>query len=723
MTQDPKRWKDDENAPEALRAFLLDAHAEAPVLPEALRAKVVQSVAKKPVRVMPFVVGGALALAAAALLAIAMNTSTVQPALPVPTLEPEPRDAGPDAPSLDALQVELACDEERDWGRDCHLQVHTARPYTRVVMHSARGIPSCESAFEGGSPMGEAPDFYWQITDYEGEESFRVCAYDGETLRATGVVEGARHSPPVRIATRHDRYDVFVSAWPLDDDVDAVRLVRIEMEDFNGDGFVNGDDHTVATARIGCEGTEVARWSAESFNRIAAHRRDSGDVALMHHAARGDELNTPFFLACVETARGSEHQARVFMSEWPEEQPMVLTPSGEVRVGSVRPSHELLTLAEPDETHEARRWMRTNAATYRPGPPTHASEWLVSQSGRRVYLPSFATLEGNTVVWSDGTEEGIATRTTSEPVGGELLQLNWSTLHPVFINGARVSLPWRGRDIHREDWSAPSEPEPIRALPEEASGCLIATVLEVDAIPVGATRIGIAARRSTLTPGTRIAMDCTEQNIGIELPAEDLAPLQPDADGVRRIALEFSVTPPDFNDLGPDSEDYCDAGYQIIACVRDETGLHPLPGALGRWTQSGPACFTADTPIASPRGDVPIASLEPGMRVFAFDAQTQTRTVTRVTRLIPRGAQPILALTLSNGQTMRVTAEHPLLDAQTNAFRTAGSFHTGDVMRGVAGEVVHVVRVIETQEHAAVFDLSVEGPHTYFANGVVAHNY
>ena len=97
--------------------------------------------------------------------------------------------------------------------------------------------------------------------------------------------------------------------------------------------------------------------------------------------------------------------------------------------------------------------------------------------------------------------------------------------------------------------------------------------------------------------------------------------------------------------------------------------------------------------------------------------------MTQVTRLIPRGERPILALMLSNGQTMHVTAEHPLFDATTHAFRTAGSFHAGDALRGLEGEVIRIVRVLETDERAPVFDLAVEGPHTYFANGVVAHNY
>lgn len=733
MTEDPKRWKDDENAPEALRTFLLDVQAEAPVLPEALHAKVVQSVAKKPVRVMPFVVGGVLALAAAALLAVAMSSSTV-PAVPVPTLEPEPLDAGPDsgpdAPTLETIEVERVCGEE-DVNYACAVHVALPHTYDEVETRQAFGVapPTCRS----GHPF--QPDEITQVDathftitgppSFTPQESIRVCAYQHGLLVATGSVEGQRQSPSVRIAPRHDRYDVFVSAERLDHDVEAVSLIRIPMEDFNGDGFVNEDDHAVAIARIGCKGTEVAGWSAESFNRIAALRRESGDVALMHHAARGDELHTPFFLACVETARGSDHQARVFMSEWPEEQPMVLTPSGEVRIRSVRPMHELLTLAEPDATRSARVWMRTNAVPQRHGESMeHTSKWIVSERGRRAFIPRYAALEGDNVMWSDGVEERIRSRSPGSPADELATDVpDWSAFHPVFINGARVSLPWRGREIERVEWIAPSEPEPIRALPEEASGCLIATVLEVDAIPEGVTRIGIAARRSTLTPGTRIAMDCTEQNLGIELPAEDLVPLQPDADGVRRIAFEFSVTPPDFDDMGPDRANYCDAGYQIIACVRDETGLHALPGALGRWTQSGPACFTADTPIATPSGNASIASLQPGMAVLAFDAQTQTRVVTHVTRLIPRGERPILALTLSNGQTMHVTAEHPLLDANTNAFRTAGSFVAGDALRGLEGEVIHIVQMIDTGERAPVFDLSVEGPHTYFANGVVAHNY
>ena len=72
---------------------------------------------------------------------------------------------------------------------------------------------------------------------------------------------------------------------------------------------------------------------------------------------------------------------------------------------------------------------------------------------------------------------------------------------------------------------------------------------------------------------------------------------------------------------------------------------------------------------------------------------------------------------------MHVTAEHPLFDAEASTFREAGSFAIGDVLRGLDGAFVRVISARETGESAPVFDLSVAGPHTYFANGVAAHNY
>jgi hypothetical protein len=729
MTEDPKRWMDDESAPEGMRDFLAASQSKAPALPDTLREAVLRRVPAPKSRVVPFVVGGVLALAAAALIALAMNTSPVEPAVPPPTLEPEPLDAGPDArldaSTLEVIEVERVCGEE-DVDYDCAVHIALPRTYEEVETRQAFGVapPACR----GGDPF--EPDELTQVDathftlaaphTYELQDAIRVCAYEHGVLVATGSIEGERSTPAVRVVSRYDRYDVFVSAERLDDDVQAVRLVRVPMEDFNGDGLVNGEDQAPAIDRIGCEGAEVAGWSAESFNRIASLRREQGEVALLTRAARSDEEATPVFIACVETARGSERAVQVNTGAWPEEEPMVLTPSGEVRVSSVRPLHQLLTLAEPDEAHPTRRWMRTNATPYRADWVTEAPQWVTAQSGRRVHLPSFATLDGSTVVWSDGTEEPIASRTPVEP-GIEITDLDWSTYHPVFINGARVSLPWRGRDIERVEWSAPTAPEPVRAMPEEASGCLIASVLEVDAMPEGAERIGIAARRSTMTPGSRSAVACTEENLGVEMPAIDLVALPPDADGVRRIAFEFDATPPGLDDMGQESD--CNAGYEIIACVRDEAGLHSLPGALGRWALSGPACFAADTPIATPNGHRPIASLESGMTVLAHDPETGARSETRVTRLIPRGERPILALALSNGETMHVTAEHPLFDAEASTFREAGSFEVGDVLRGLDGSRVRVLSTRETGESAPVFDLSVAGPHTYFANGVVAHNY
>ena len=624
MTDDPKRWKDDENAPEALREFLAASQSKAPALPDALREAVLRrvpeqglvSLSGKKSRVVPFVVAGVLALAAAALLALAMNNSPLQPAVPPPTLEHEPLDvgpdAGPDAPTLEAIEVERVCGEE-DVNYACAVHVALSRTYEEVETRQAFGVapPTCRSGYPfQRDEITQVDATHFTIAgppSFTPQESIRVCAYEQGLLVATGSIEGQRQSPAVRVALREHHYDVFVSVQRLDDDALGVSLRRIPMEDYTGDGAVTYEDREAAVERVGCAGPPVAVWFAHAFNEAAARQDGRNALALVHREARGDEAHPPVFIACVDTALVAEHQARVENYMWPmQEAPWVL---------AARSVQDL-----PD------------------------------------YL--------------------------QDPL-----------------------------------------PEPIRAMPAEAADCRIAAVLEVDPGWHYVEHVGIAYQRFRGAQSARADVECTEQNLAVELPATSFDMLTRDTDGVRRIAFELSVTPEGFNDMGPEGARYCDAGYQIIACVRDETGLHSLPGALGRWTQSGSACFTADTPIATPSGNAPIASLAPGMTVFAFAPETGARSETRVVRLIPRGERPILELALSNGETMHVTAEHPLFDAEASTFREAGSFAIGDVLRGLDGAFVRVISARETGESAPVFDLSVAGPHTYFANGVAAHNY
>jgi predicted lipid-binding transport protein (Tim44 family) len=122
----------------------------------------------------------------------------------------------------------------------------------------------------------------------------------------------------------------------------------------------------------------------------------------------------------------------------------------------------------------------------------------------------------------------------------------------------------------------------------------------------------------------------------------------------------------------------------------------------------GGGCFPAGTPIATPRGQVPIESIRAGDIVLTGQGGTTVVEATFVTRAA------ILMLTTDHG-TLRTTAEHPLLCAD-GKFRLAGELLQGDRLPGAT------IRGCIIGPEELVYNLRVGAPHTFIANGFVVHN-
>ena len=122
----------------------------------------------------------------------------------------------------------------------------------------------------------------------------------------------------------------------------------------------------------------------------------------------------------------------------------------------------------------------------------------------------------------------------------------------------------------------------------------------------------------------------------------------------------------------------------------------------------GGGCFSAGTPIATPRGDVAIESIHTGDTVLTGQGGTTVVEATFVTRA------RILMLVTDRGS-LRTTAEHPLLCAD-GEFRLAGDLSRGDRLAGAT------IRQCLTGLEQPVYNLQVGTPHTFVAAGFVVHN-
>ncbi|MCA9713615.1 MAG: hypothetical protein KC468_02860, partial [Myxococcales bacterium] len=83
----------------------------------------------------------------------------------------------------------------------------------------------------------------------------------------------------------------------------------------------------------------------------------------------------------------------------------------------------------------------------------------------------------------------------------------------------------------------------------------------------------------------------------------------------------------------------------------------------------------------------------------------------------------VLEIVLEDGDRFEVTGEHPLYRPALGGFRPAAELRPGAELQRATGQRVRVRAVAPADATARVYNLSVTGPRTYFAGGVLVHNY
>lgn len=136
----------------------------------------------------------------------------------------------------------------------------------------------------------------------------------------------------------------------------------------------------------------------------------------------------------------------------------------------------------------------------------------------------------------------------------------------------------------------------------------------------------------------------------------------------------------------------------------------------------GGGCFAVGTPVSTTSGVVAIETLRPGDGVVAVD-ESGALVPACVTRLALHSVGECYRLRIG-GAELRVTGEHPLC-VGPGSFRRVDQLRAGDLVLTYDGRALVPSRVESVERltgEVTVCDLSVDGPHTFVAGGVVAHN-
>jgi hypothetical protein len=142
-------------------------------------------------------------------------------------------------------------------------------------------------------------------------------------------------------------------------------------------------------------------------------------------------------------------------------------------------------------------------------------------------------------------------------------------------------------------------------------------------------------------------------------------------------------------------------------------------GGIGTGT-----CFTLDTPIWTPAGEVPIGDLQPGMKIVSFDEATGVIDPwDEIVEVLDHEATGYYTFEFEHG-TVEVTREHPFL-IDLGRFAIADDLRLGSTVKTANGGWGDS-KLLRIKWHsdlkAPVRNLHVKKNHTYFANRCAVHN-
>ncbi|MEO1443185.1 MAG: polymorphic toxin-type HINT domain-containing protein, partial [Chloroflexota bacterium] len=123
--------------------------------------------------------------------------------------------------------------------------------------------------------------------------------------------------------------------------------------------------------------------------------------------------------------------------------------------------------------------------------------------------------------------------------------------------------------------------------------------------------------------------------------------------------------------------------------------------------------FSADTDVSTPGGDVPIAEIEVGDTVYAYDELTGEVGEYEVIATINHVDEDIIHLYL-DGELIKTTAEHPFY-TDDGVWVDAANLTAGEQILSLDGDYGEVERVVVVEDaNQPMYNLTVDEAHTFY---------
>jgi len=138
------------------------------------------------------------------------------------------------------------------------------------------------------------------------------------------------------------------------------------------------------------------------------------------------------------------------------------------------------------------------------------------------------------------------------------------------------------------------------------------------------------------------------------------------------------------------------------------------------------SCFVGGTTVATPRGPRRIDQLAVGDEVWSWSVARRALVVGRVSAVMASEVDRLFRVEAGELVVEGVTENHPFFDPTTGQWRPVRELQRGSPLLGWLGRgearAVEVTAVAERAERATVYDLTIEGEHDFFAEGLLVHN-
>jgi hypothetical protein len=131
-------------------------------------------------------------------------------------------------------------------------------------------------------------------------------------------------------------------------------------------------------------------------------------------------------------------------------------------------------------------------------------------------------------------------------------------------------------------------------------------------------------------------------------------------------------------------------------------------------------CLARGTKVSTPAGEVAVESLRSGQEVWSYDVERQQLVRASVLGVFPSRAQATILV----NDALRMTGDHPVFVQREGkpTWQRADALKAGDVLQHRDGSLVEVRTLDKVSSEIDVFDVAVDGPHNFFAAGVLVHN-